>query len=139
MNKLVNVEKALLRLNEQNWFHSIKDPLEETETQPDWSKLKSGKNQKIKMKINFGPLPEVQCSDDSEEDLPPVLDDPSSKLRKNKRLFDDPDPTEYAPLNPCTELATEYPDLPENTVCSIPGDQMKPAGSGISDSSLRQS
>jgi len=64
------------------------DALDDTERQPDWSKSKSSKP-KIAMKINFGKLPEVICSDDSETDLPPVLNDPSKKSnRKTKRLFD---------------------------------------------------
>ena len=114
----------------------VQNPLETTETQPDWSKAKSSKT--IKMKINFKPLPEVK-SDDSEEDLPPVLDEPEkSKNLKKRRIFDDPEPVEES--NRLEKTSEEYTDLPKNAV-AIPilsEKDFKPAGSGITNSSLRK-
>ena len=90
------------------------------------------------MKINFKPLPEVQPSDDSDEDLPPVLEDPNSEKRRKNRLFDDPNPVdESETIKTKNDAEKEYTDLPKNTV-AIPLGDMKAAGSGMTNNSLRK-
>ena len=90
------------------------------------------------MKINFKPLPEVQPSDDSDEDLPPVLEDPNSEKPRKNRLFDDPNPVdESETIKNKNDTEKEYTDLPKNTV-AIPLGDMKAAGSGMTNNSLRK-
>ena len=104
---------------------------------PDWTKAQAGKP-KIQMKINFKPLPEVQPSDDSDEDLPPVLEDPNPEKKRKNRLFDDPNPLdEPSDTLPGSQAEKEFTDLPTNTV-AIPLGDLKAAGSGMTNNSLRK-
>ncbi|CBY20935.1 unnamed protein product [Oikopleura dioica] len=111
--------------------------LNDTETIPDFAKSQNQKP-KIQMKINFG-KPAQDSTPLEPEDID-GLTDPSATKRSRQEESSTESPEKLSTAlsrvrNPSSKSG-EYSDLPNTTVATVPEDQLKPAGSGLTNSSL---
>ncbi|CAG5112690.1 Oidioi.mRNA.OKI2018_I69.chr2.g6877.t1.cds [Oikopleura dioica] len=111
--------------------------LNDTETLPDFSKTQPAKP-KIQMKINFSKSL-GQSSEQIDQDDNDGLTDPSAPKKKRpeeKSSEESPEKSiALARVRNASGKSGEYSDLP-HTAVALPEDQLKPAGSGLSNSSL---